>query len=92
MIEIVRKAKDQKAARSALQKALQASEEQTDAILRLQLGQLTRLNSGKLNDEKKELEASRKKVRSRVTCLGHFRLISWADFASFLAILFSRLC
>lgn len=62
VIEIVRSAEDQKAARSGVQELLDASEEQTDAILRLQLGQLTRLNKGKLESEKEELEESRKEL------------------------------
>jgi DNA gyrase/topoisomerase IV subunit A len=36
-----------------------ATEEQTDSILRLQLGQLTRLNKGKLEDKKSDLKKSR---------------------------------
>ena len=38
--------------------ALELSKEQADAVLKLQLGQLTRLNSDKLKNEKEELEAS----------------------------------
>jgi DNA gyrase subunit A len=53
VIELVRSASDQKAARELLQGSLGTSEEQTDAILKLQLGQLTRLNKGKLDDEKR---------------------------------------
>jgi len=64
VIEIVRSASDQKDARQLLQEELGTSEEQTDAIMRLQLGQLTRLNSGKLQDEKADLETSREKVCS----------------------------
>jgi DNA gyrase/topoisomerase IV subunit A len=63
VIDIVRKASDQSAAKSQLQKVLGTSETQTDAILRLQLGQLTRLNKGKLTEENAELEKSRKRVR-----------------------------
>jgi DNA gyrase subunit A len=59
VIEIVRGAKDQQVARRLLQKELGTTEDQTDAILRLQLGQLTRLNKGKLDDEKATLEISR---------------------------------
>lgn len=62
VIEIVRSSADQKSARETLQQVLGTSEDQTDAILRLQLGQLTRLNKGKLEEEKKDLEKSRKKV------------------------------
>jgi DNA gyrase subunit A len=70
VIEIVRKAPDQAAARVQLQQDLGTSEDQTDAILRLQLGQLTRLNKGKLTEEKSELEQS----RVRVSCE---QRISW---------------
>lgn len=60
VIEIVRSSEDPKAARLAVQALLEASEEQTDAILRLQLSQLTRLNKGKLESERNDLEDSRK--------------------------------
>lgn len=60
VIKIVRSAEDQKAARLAVQELLETSEDQTDAILRLQLGQLTRLNKDKLESEKADLEESRK--------------------------------
>lgn len=62
VIEIIRSASDQRDARQLLQASIKTSEEQTDAIMKLQLGQLTRLNSGKLTSEKAELEESRKKV------------------------------
>lgn len=62
VIEIVRASADPKAARLAVQELLETSDEQTDAILRLQLGQLTRLNKGKLESEKADLEESRKKL------------------------------
>jgi DNA gyrase subunit A len=59
VIDIVRQAADTPAARKALIEELGTTEEQTDSILRLQLGQLTRLNKGKLEDEKADLEKSR---------------------------------
>jgi DNA gyrase subunit A len=62
VIDIVRSAADQKAAREALQEELGTTEEQTDSILRLQLGQLTRLNKGKLEAEKADLERSREEL------------------------------
>lgn len=62
VIQIVRSAEDQKSAKIGVQELLDASEEQTDAILRLQLGQLTRLNKGKLESEKQELEQSKKQL------------------------------
>jgi DNA gyrase subunit A len=58
VIDIVRSAADTAAARQALIEELGTTEEQTDSILRLQLGQLTRLNKGKLEDEKSDLEKS----------------------------------
>lgn len=67
VIEIIRSASDQRDARQLLQASIKTSEEQTDAIMKLQLGQLTRLNSGKLTSEKSELEESRKKVSSLQT-------------------------
>jgi DNA gyrase subunit A len=62
VIEIVRSSEDQQAARLAVQEVLDTSEDQTEAILKLQLGQLTRLNKGKLESEKEELELSRKQL------------------------------
>jgi len=64
VIQYIRKAPDTDAAREALMdtsnKKLGLSREQADAVLRLQLGQLTRLNKNKLSDEKKKLNESRK--------------------------------
>jgi DNA gyrase subunit A len=62
VIEIVRSAADQKDARQLLQEVIGTSDEQTDAILKLQLGQLTRLNKGKLEAEQAELEQSREQL------------------------------
>jgi len=62
VIETVRSSPDQNGAREALQKRLKTSDEQTDAILRLQLGQLTRLNKGKLDDEKADLQSKSAKL------------------------------
>jgi DNA gyrase subunit A len=60
VIEIVRAASNNQEARKLLQNdLLGTSDEQTDAILKLQLGQLTRLNKGKLEDEKISLNKSR---------------------------------
>lgn len=67
VIQLIRDAPDQNGAREALMdpsnKKLGLSKEQADAVLKLQLGQLTRLNKGKLTDEKETLEASRKKLQ-----------------------------
>jgi DNA gyrase subunit A len=62
VIQIVRASADQQAAREALYIELGTSSEQTDAILKLQLGQLTRLNKGKLESEKADLEESRESL------------------------------
>ncbi len=63
VIELIRAAPDQEAARKSLMdpanKKLTLTKLQADAVLRLQLGQLTRLNKDKLSDEKKTLEESR---------------------------------
>ena len=43
------------------------SSAQADAVLKLQLGQLTRLNGDKLNDEKKTLDESQTNLRNLLT-------------------------
>ena len=62
VIELVRISPDQASARVALMdpknKKLALSEEQTEAVLKLQLGQLTRLNKDKLSNEKADLVKS----------------------------------
>ena len=67
VIQLIRDAPDQNAAREALMdqsnKKLSLSKEQADAVLKLQLGQLTRLNKDKLSDEKNTLEESRKRLQ-----------------------------
>ncbi len=66
VIDLIRKAPDQAAVRMALMDPnglLTLSQEQADSLLRLQLGQLTRLNQGKLSDEKEELEEKQKELR-----------------------------
>jgi DNA gyrase subunit A len=67
VIETIRTAKDAASAKEAIGQVLVTTAEQTDAILRLQLGQLTRLNKGKLEEERKELEKSRKRLESLLT-------------------------
>lgn len=71
VIEMIRSAPDQNGARDALMdesnEALALSKDQADAVLRLQLGQLTRLNKGKLEDEKSTLEASRQELNTLMT-------------------------
>ena len=65
MIEIIRSAKDLELARDALmdESKFGLSEEQANSVLKLQLGQLTRLNKDKLDDEKSTLEASRAELQ-----------------------------
>jgi DNA gyrase subunit A len=71
VIEMIRSAPDQNAAREALMdeanEDLGLSREQADAVLRLQLGQLTRLNKGKLEEEKVTLESSQKELNTLMT-------------------------
>lgn len=71
VIEMIRSAPDQNAAREALMdknnKALGLSQEQADAVLKLQLGQLTRLNKGKLEEEKATLATSQKDLNTLMT-------------------------
>ena len=62
IIEVVRSAPDQVSAKNALmddgENSLALSEKQADAVLKLQLGQLTRLNKDKLLGELNDLEKS----------------------------------
>ncbi|KAL7547483.1 hypothetical protein ACHAWF_010778 [Thalassiosira exigua] len=71
VIDIVRKAPDQAAARSALMDEENPrfclSSAQADAVLKLQLGQLTRLNGDKLTNEKKTLAESQANLRNLLT-------------------------
>jgi DNA gyrase subunit A len=65
VIELTRSAPDQAAVRAALMEKdglLGLSKDQADSVLRLQLGQLTRMNKGKLEDEKKELEGQQQEL------------------------------
>ena len=68
VIEIVRQAPDQAAARAALMDEENdkfcLTSAQADAVLKLQLGQLTRLNGNKLTDEKKTLTESQANLRN----------------------------
>ena len=71
VIEIVRGAPDQTSARAALMDPENTkfclSSAQTDAVLKLQLGQLTRLNGDKLTDERKTLAESQASLRDLLT-------------------------
>lgn len=71
VIAIIRSAADQSAAREALmkddKKSLGLSREQADAVLRLQLGQLTRLNKDKLEEERNDLKNTGKNLQNLLT-------------------------
>ena len=71
VIDIVRNAPDQKAARASLMNEENTkfclSSAQADAVLKLQLGQLTRLNGDKLTEEKKTLSESQANLRNLLT-------------------------
>ena len=69
VIALIRKAEDSNAVKEALMAdankkggGLGLSQEQADSVTRLQLIQLTRLNLGKLQDEKTDLENRRKEL------------------------------
>lgn len=66
VINLIRKSPDQAAARVALtdpKGLLGLTKEQADSVLKLQLGQLTRLNQGKLTDERKALEGQQEELQ-----------------------------
>ncbi len=60
IIKLIRACEDQAEAKLKLQQKWRFSERQAEDIVNLRLGQLTRLDSVKLNDERKALEAERK--------------------------------
>ena len=71
VIDIVRNAPDQASARASLMDEDNTkfclSSAQADAVLKLQLGQLTRLNGDKLTDEKNTLSESQENLRNLLT-------------------------
>lgn len=71
VIEIVRSSPDQASARETLMNQentkFSLSSAQADAVLKLQLGQLTRLNGDKLADERKTLADSQASLRNLLT-------------------------
>ncbi len=64
IIKLIRASEDQAAAKEALQKKYRFTERQAEDIVNLRLGQLTKLDGVKLNDERKALEAERKELKS----------------------------
>jgi topoisomerase-4 subunit A len=63
IIKLIRASEDQGEARLSLQKKYKFTERQSEDIVNLRLGQLTKLDGIKLNDERKALEADRKALK-----------------------------
>ncbi|HEX6298109.1 MAG TPA: DNA topoisomerase IV subunit A, partial [Burkholderiales bacterium] len=63
IIKLIRASEDQGEARKNLQTKFKFSEKQAEDIVNLRLGQLTRLDGVKLNEERKTLEAERKGLK-----------------------------
>jgi topoisomerase IV subunit A len=63
IIKLIRGSEDQAEARANLQKKYKFSERQSEDIVNLRLGQLTKLDGIKLNEERKALEAERKELK-----------------------------
>jgi topoisomerase-4 subunit A len=64
IIKLIRASEDQAEAKANLQKKYKFTERQAQDIVDLRLGQLTRLDGIKLNDERKALESQRKELKS----------------------------
>src|SRR5256886_5080500 len=64
IIKLIRSSEDQAEARQKLREKYKFTERQAEDIVNLRLGQLTRLDGVKLNDERKGLEAERKELKS----------------------------
>jgi topoisomerase-4 subunit A len=64
IIKLIRASEDQAEAKVKLEKKYRFSERQAEDIVNLRLGQLTRLDGVKLNDERKDLEAQRKGLKA----------------------------
>src|SRR5258706_7493543 len=64
IIKLIRGAEDQPAAKAALRKEFKFTERQAEDIVNLRLGQLTKLDGIKLNEEKKALESQRKELKT----------------------------
>ena len=63
IIKLIRASEDQAQARAALQKRFRFTEKQSEDIVNLRLGQLTKLDGIKLNEEKKALGSERKDLK-----------------------------
>ncbi|HUQ75392.1 MAG TPA: DNA topoisomerase IV subunit A [Burkholderiales bacterium] len=64
IIKLIRASDDQAEARTNLQAKYKFTERQSEDIVNLRLGQLTKLDGIKLNDERKALEAERKELKT----------------------------
>ena len=64
IIKLIRASEDQASAKEALQKKYRFTERQSEDIVNLRLGQLTKLDGVKLNDERKTLEGERKELKT----------------------------
>jgi topoisomerase-4 subunit A len=63
IIKLIRASEDQPEAKQKLRDKYKFTERQAEDIVNLRLGQLTRLDGIKLNDERKALEAERKELK-----------------------------
>ncbi len=63
IIKLIRASEDQAEAKQKLKERFRFTERQAEDIVNLRLGQLTRLDGVKLNDERKALEAERKGLK-----------------------------
>src|SRR3954468_14588782 len=64
IIKLIRASEDQPQAKQKLRERFKFSEKQAEDIVNLRLGQLTKLDGVKLNDERKALEADRKELKA----------------------------
>ena len=64
IIKLIRAADDQAEAKQQMMAKWKFSERQAEDIVNIRLGQLTKLDGVKLNDERKALEAERKELKS----------------------------
>src|ERR671936_525290 len=64
IIKLIRGSEDQPAAKEAVRKKYKFTERQAEDIVNLRLGQLTKLDGIKLNEDKKALETDRKELKT----------------------------